>query len=415
MFLSKVPILSLLLLLPPGLADIVLHDQCWHEHVLRSVNIFSSHDRHIEYAAFVQLSISSQEKETHAPWSYPPTCTDILPSLNDRLCVYTSTTFSNGRGISLFTTPSLATQFASLPGFADPSALAKQHVNKFTNTWRATSIPNKGIGMLATKPLQFKDRVTSYTPAFLAYLEGDLSTMEREKWWRIAIEQLPDNIKNDFLSLTYVFGDERVRVQDIVKANTFQVEVGGVNHLAVFPETSRLNHACNPNAQYVIDTDLLSHTVHVTRPIAEGEEITIAYTSPLDLTPQRQAHLQSGFHFTCTCPRCTSSTTDPTLARIQTLQSHLNDWSATSLGSPALAEELLQLHRDEGLEGFMDVAYGFAALAYSAVGDEARAVEFAERAREALLMKDGRWSGNLRIWEEMVGDVGGHWSWRRRL
>ncbi|KAF2032539.1 hypothetical protein EK21DRAFT_60596, partial [Setomelanomma holmii] len=97
------------------------------------------------------------------------------------------------------------------------------------------------------------------------------------------------------------------------------------------------------------------------------------------------------------------------------LQSQLNDWSPTSIGSPALAEELLQLHRDEGLEGFMDVAYGFTALAYSAVGEDEKAVEFAEKAGEAVLMKDGRWSDNLRIWEEMLGDVKGHWSWARRL
>jgi ribosomal RNA assembly protein len=100
--------------------------------------------------------------------------------------------------------------------------------------------------MLASRPLGFQDRVTAYTPAFLAYLEDDLSTLDREKWWRNAIEQLPAKIKEGFLGLSYVYGDERVRVQDIVKANTFQVEVGGVNHLAIFPETSRLNHACNP-------------------------------------------------------------------------------------------------------------------------------------------------------------------------
>jgi ribosomal RNA assembly protein len=100
--------------------------------------------------------------------------------------------------------------------------------------------------MLATRPLTFKDRITAYTPAFLAYLEDELSTLDREKWWRMAIKSLPEETKREFMSLAYVFGDERVRVQDIVKANTFQVEVGGGNHLAVFPETSRLNHACNP-------------------------------------------------------------------------------------------------------------------------------------------------------------------------
>lgn len=80
-----------------------------------------------------------------------------------------------------------------------------------------------------------------------------------------------------------------------------------------------------------------------------------------------------------------------------------------------MAEELLDLHRNEGLEGFMDIAYGFAALAYSAVGDEGQARKYAEKAKEAILMKDGKWSENYKIWEEMLGNVKAHWSWRRRV
>jgi len=109
--------------------------------------------------------------------------------------------------------------------------------------------------MLATRPLDFGDRVTSYTPAFIAYLESELSTLDREQLWRIAIEQLPGELKEKFLGLATVYGDERVRVQDVVKANTFQLMVGGANHLAVWPETSRLNHACAP--KYVVPFTLI--------------------------------------------------------------------------------------------------------------------------------------------------------------
>jgi hypothetical protein len=80
-----------------------------------------------------------------------------------------------------------------------------------------------------------------------------------------------------------------------------------------------------------------------------------------------------------------------------------------------MAEELLTLYRDEGLQGFMDMAYGFAALAYSAVGNAEKAVYYAKEAQEAILMKDGLWTKNWKIWEELIADVEGHWSWRRRL
>jgi len=64
----------------------------------------------------------------------------------------------------------------------------------------------------------------------------------------------------------------------------------------------------------------------------------------------------------------------------------------------------------------MDIAYGFAALAFSAAGKAERARFYAERARRAVLMKDGRWSENFGIWEGMLrGGVEGHWSWGRKV
>jgi hypothetical protein len=99
---------------------------------------------------------------------------------------------------------------------------------------------------------------------------------------------------------------------------------------------------------------------------------------------------------------------------MQHMQNALNDWSPSSLGTPKLAEKMLQLYRDEGLEGFMDIPYGFASLAYNAVGDSKKAEKYAKRAKEAILMKDGKWSPNFRIWVELLGDSKGHWSYKRR-
>lgn len=62
----------------------------------------------------------------------------------------------------------------------------------------------------------------------------------------------------------------------------------------------------------------------------------------------------------------------------------------------------------------MDVPYGFSALAYSAIGDREATMKYAEKSKEAVLMKDGRWSANLRIWEELLSGVEEHWSWRQR-
>lgn len=63
----------------------------------------------------------------------------------------------------------------------------------------------------------------------------------------------------------------------------------------------------------------------------------------------------------------------------------------------------------------MDVAYGFAALAYNAVGDSTKAVEFAGKAKNAILMKDGKWAPNLGLWNEVLADPKKHWSYKRRV
>ncbi|KAF1347239.1 SET domain-containing protein [Lizonia empirigonia] len=375
-------------------------------------------DYHTPVTYSVHISKDSRDLSFHLPWpwTYPPLCTSPLPGIQSGLCVYTSTTFGSGRGISIVTTPKLAAHFASLPAFTSPSTLEANKTNEFSGLWFTSSISNKGTGTLALHDLAPQTQILRYTPAFVAYLESDFSTLDREALWRTAINRLPSATRLSFLSLTYIYGDGRVRIQDITKANTFQLSLLGANHLAIFPETSRLNHDCAPNAQYVLDPHLLTHTVRATRLIPEGDEITIAYTSPLERAATRRERLADGFHFGCRCRRCVDAErSDEVLARIDDLQSQLNDWSPESRASPGMAEELARLYVQEGLEGFLDVPYGFAALACNAVGwvDEAR--EWAAKARTAVLMKDGTSADALRIWDSLLADAEAHWSYRRRL
>lgn len=242
--------------------QLLANRQCTYKHPLATVEFSSSRDglREIAFAEhqsiFHDHYVAYESADADLFWSYPPICTGIIRDMNDRLCIYTAKVIGGeyGRGITVFTTPALAESIASLPIFTQcpgddhicQQTRASLQINKNSGAWRTSNIPGKGIGMLASRDLQFGDLVTAYTPAFIAYLESGLSTLDREVWWRQAIEQLPKKTRKDFLGLTYIFGDERVRVQDIVKANTFQLDIDGVNHLAVFPETSRLNHACNP-------------------------------------------------------------------------------------------------------------------------------------------------------------------------
>ncbi|OQV03011.1 SET domain-containing protein [Cladophialophora immunda] len=359
----------------------------------------------------------------YSPWSHKPVCTDFLDELGDQLCVYTDATFSNGRGISIFTTPPIAQEFASLLPFQDPTALSSRGINlddDVDRPWYTTPIPGKGVGMLATRALQRGDLITAYTPYLLAHMENVLSTSERERFLRIAVDQLPAASRDVYLSLAKIYGEPSVVVQDVVKANAFEMQVGGQMHLAVFPEASRMNHACGPNAQYYLSPTLLTHFVHAVRPIAQGEEVTISYAPPLRLHADRQQYLQSTFHFACTCARCTHTAARPledadkATEDMIALQWALSQWTANSTASVKKAEMLVALYRQEGLDAFLDDAYGHAALTYNAAGSARGAKKYAKLAAEAARLKYGPDAEAAREWDRIVKDPTVHSSWRRR-
>jgi len=199
-------------------------------------------------------------------------------------------------------------------------------------------------------------------------------------------------------------------------------------HLAVFPESSRFNHACAPNAQYFLSADMLTHYVHAVRPIKKNEELTISYAPPLRLYADRQQYFQSTFQFTCTCPRCspeshpqhahrTIEDSDKATSDIIALQWALGQWRSNTTASIKKAEMLVNLYKEEGLDAFLDDPYGHAALMYNSVGSANGAKKYAKLAAEATRLKfgfDGAGLEKAREWEGIAMNPKGHGSWKSR-
>jgi hypothetical protein len=79
------------------------------------------------------------------------------------------------------------------------------------------------------------------------HTENILSTTpERERFLQIAVSQLPQQSQDQYYALAKMFNVESLVAQDVVKSNAFEMDLGGAMHLGVFPEASRLNHACDP-------------------------------------------------------------------------------------------------------------------------------------------------------------------------
>lgn len=298
-------------------SDFSAPTQCFHDSFLLSSTFLCSRSDKADLVLFNQVSLRSilvdpDRYSGHAssispfsPWSHEPTCTEPLhlsPDLYSKLCVYTLSSFSNGRGISAFTTPQIAKELMQLVPFQDETVLTANGINRPIDSSSPSytrSLPNKGIGMLAKRNLARGDLLLAFTPVLLVYLEQSLPVLDRERFLRLAINQLPPKTRDEYLNLATIYGDPATIVQDVLKANTFEIPVGGVMHLAIFPEPSRMNHDCAPkfvflppkldsrywlicicgfscSAQYFMSPDQLALHVHATRPIAKDEEITIA-------------------------------------------------------------------------------------------------------------------------------------------
>ncbi len=173
---------------------------------------------------------------------------------------------------------------------------------------------------------------------------------------------------------------------------------------------------------------MLTHYVYAVRPIKKDEELTISYAPPLRLHADRQQYFQSTFQFTCSCPRCSPEThshhphrtiedSDKATQDIIALQWALGQWTSNTTASIKKAEMLVKLYKEEGLDAFLDDAYGHAALMYNSVGSVRGAKKYAKLAAEASKLKygfDGAGLDKAREWEGIARDPKGHGSWGRR-
>lgn len=231
----------------------ILSHQCVHESLLLKANLacLRTSGDDLVYAINEQVSvIAAPRGQTNittsdfGPWSYRPVCTEYIASVQSELCVYTNRSFAGNRGISIFTTPKIADEFQKLPPFHDPSVL--ERINSAGGPWYPESLPGRGIGLLAKTDMERGDRIMASTPLLIIHQHHQMPIPTREKFLRLAINQLPASSREAYLQLATIYGNSSVIVQDVIQTNAFEIQIGGQMHLAVFPEASRMNHDCAP-------------------------------------------------------------------------------------------------------------------------------------------------------------------------
>ena len=168
--------------------------------------------------------------------------------------------------------------------------------------WEARTISGKGTGLVACVAIAEGTRILVEEP--LLKLPEKLPVSEADGYITNALKSLPKDQQRQFFSLHNSYSDKNV-FRGIFKTNS--LPCGPEPFSAVYPTICLINHDCIPNTHHSWNKNLNAETVHATRSIAAGEEITIAYIHPMTTTEPRRSYLKEHFSFDCFCKLCSCS------------------------------------------------------------------------------------------------------------
>lgn len=134
----------------------------------------------------------------------------------------------------------------------------------------------------------------------------------------------------------------------------------------------------------------------------------------------RQMHLLHHWGFDCTCSLCTASEaeiekSDARIEQIRNLWGDLDNYTPDSAATPAKAEQLIDLYREEDLVTRMVEAYYRVAVEWNGVGDAGQARMFAEKAISAGEIMESGIRPFLNNMRELAKNPEGHWTWGFRI
>ncbi|TDZ32388.1 SET domain-containing protein 5 [Colletotrichum spinosum] len=345
-------------------------------------------------------------------------------------CVFVDPRFDRGKGIAVITTPSRALHLFNSNG-SMLDRFGSSHEPLFTT--RLTGI--KGRGIFATRHIAAGDLIAQEPPILFLdnKLVEDISSREaRDGLQALAISKLPRTTRETVRGL-YGEGPTGNRTLQLL-INSYGVSGGpakswpGVDDesdsgmYAVHASISKINHDCRSNAAPQWDWNLLAHKLYALRDIAVDEEITISYFDTIHTHQERQEYIRENLGFECACKYCRAGSdfiqlSDDRIREILLLESYLESREIAPAEPAAMAELLVSLYRQEGLDNYMSKAYALAAREWNGLGHEFQARSWAYESVKAGLTA-GSGSGMEDYVEDMDALLDGarrHWSWKYRI
>ncbi|KJZ75329.1 hypothetical protein HIM_05255 [Hirsutella minnesotensis 3608] len=359
---------------------------------------------------------SNHSSSSSSPWSFQGECFSGTESEDgEQYCVFASQSFSDGRGISIITTPERARRLEKLPAFTDKAAMAR--INTMTPPFEERALPGRGFGIIANKTLYRGDPIFVNTPMLILDSDAYTNVEEDEMTYlqRAAVRHLPQPLQDMFWALHH--DGKMDPVKERINLNAFEFDLDDEQHYIVNPEISRTNHDCRPNAVYFFDEDNLTQYVHAATTITPGTEITITYINPLMKRDERFDQLAHTWGFNCSCSACSlhpqiSAESDSRLSQMDQIEDRLSE---NPTGSPQLAELLISMTKQERLDAFMGTPYRLAAKAYCAEAQHWKTVEYARLALEYGLLDEGFDAESTKDMRNLIKEPQKQSCWMSRL
>ncbi|RDW63651.1 hypothetical protein BP6252_11196 [Coleophoma cylindrospora] len=417
------------LLLPLYTATVIAHVSSHsHDEISGFTSLLQLSIREPECPAnFLDITSCNNSTQCNAQrsqiWSFSSPCIKSIQS-EEEICVFTDSNFAQGRGISLITTVARAKFIASQPAFTNLDGI-KLLPQTTPPSYMMTEIPGKGMGLEAIHDIKQGELIMADTPSLMVDSRSFkwLPAKERRLLQTAAVEHLPEAHQAAIMQLTAHVNTRGMPKDEIVGkitlVNSFDVIPDLLDPVrdeffTLFPNISRFNHDCRPNAAYRFNHETMTHNVRALRDIESGEELTLTYTNPSLSRKDRQDRLKL-WGFECTCDLCMqdkwhTTESDRRIAQINSLMPKFTQ--IPSPATPEMAETLIDLHKDEELWEAIWLPYTYAALQYSTNGDASMAEKYAQMAIRHGIPIVGDTHDYMIEMATLVESPLEHWSWR---
>ncbi|OTB00691.1 hypothetical protein M426DRAFT_267234 [Hypoxylon sp. CI-4A] len=325
-----------------------------------------------------------------SPWTHLPECVQAQNSASTKFCVFSNSRHGNG-GISLITTPETAANSAELLNDSGYT-----HFKTFINStaeppYEVIDMPGKGKGTIATRHIKRAEVIMADWAALIVNLDFPTSVRRTlgYEYLHVAADQLSDPDRVLQLGRSNPFAADIM--EDVLRTNAFSWPLVGDPHMALYPDVSRINHACRPNAFIRFTPTSYAVSVIALRDIEPGEEISITYV-PLGKTREERQEALKKWGFTCTCSLCTASkaevaASDYLRTKIKAMREEVMKAVERKDGGKAvkLTREVLELMRAEELAPLYASQYEIIARLYWIAGDRKTGTEYARMSVDTLV------------------------------